>query len=139
MASLNKVVLIGNLGADPELRYTQSGQAVCNFRLATTERWNDRNGTQQEHTEWHRVNVWGKQAESCGDYLRKGRQVYVEGRIKTREWEDKDGNRRWTPEVTADRVLFLGPRDDSTATSGDRGRNSGGHGVPPLDDSDIPF
>jgi len=112
MASLNKVELIGNLGRDPELRYTGSGQAVVNFTLATHERWTGRDNTKQERTEWHRVVVWGNQGETCAKYLKKGRQVFVEGRIQTRQWQDKDGNARYTTEIVANRVLFLGGRED---------------------------
>jgi single-strand DNA-binding protein len=121
MASVNKVILIGNLGRDPELRYTQSGQAVTNFTIATSERFTDRSGDQQERTEWHRIVVWGKTAENCAQYLAKGRSVYVEGRLQTREWEDKEGNKRQTTEISAQRVQFLGgPR------SGGSGGGSGG-------------
>jgi single-strand DNA-binding protein len=108
--SVNKAILIGNLGADPEVRYMPSGQPVCNFNLATNEQWTDREGQRQERTEWHRVVVFGRQAELCKEYLSKGRQAYIEGRIQTREWEDRDGNRRWTTEVVAQIVRFLGRR-----------------------------
>lgn len=104
---VNKAIIIGNLGADPELRYTQSGQAVANLRIATNERWTDKDGKPQEKTEWHKVVVWGRQAENCEKYLSKGRQVYVEGRLQTSEWEDKDGNKRWTTEIVAQSVQFL--------------------------------
>ncbi len=130
MASLNKVFLIGNLGADPEVRYTASSSAVANFRIATTEVWNDREGNRQERTEWHRIVVWGKQAEHCGSYLRKGRSVHVEGRIQTREWEDREGQRRYTTEIVADRVTFLGGRgeDGGGGGGGNRGGGGGGYG-----------
>lgn len=109
MASgVNKVILIGNLGADPEVRYTSSGGAVGNFSLATNESWTDKNGQKQERTEWHRIVVWGKTAENCGQYLSKGRQVYIEGRLQTRDWMDKEGNKRYTTEVVAQSVRFLG-------------------------------
>ena len=94
MASVNKVILIGNLGADPEVRYTQGGQPVANLRIATTDVWNDKDGNRQERTEWHSISVWGKQAEHCGQYLSKGRQVYVEGRLQSREYTDKEGVQR---------------------------------------------
>jgi single-strand DNA-binding protein len=110
MASINKVILIGNLGADPELRYTNTGTAVGNFRIATNEQWTDKNGERQERTEWHQIVVWGKQAENCGKYLRKGRSVYVEGRLQTRQWEDQSGNKRYTTEVVAQTIQFLGGR-----------------------------
>jgi single-strand DNA-binding protein len=128
MASLNKVILIGNLGADPEVRYTASGSPVANFRIATSEQWTDRNGEKQERTEWHRIVVWGKQAETCGEYLRKGRSVYVEGRLQSREWEDKDGNKRTTVEVNADRVLFLGGRGEGGGGGGGYTGGGGGGG-----------
>jgi len=116
MASVNKVLLIGNLGRDPEVRYTTGGSAVANFTLATTDRWNDQStGEKKERTEWHKVVVWGKQAEIAGEYLRKGRQVYVEGALQTREWTDKEGNKRYTTEVKALRFQMLGKRDDAPA------------------------
>lgn len=109
MATLNRVLLIGNLGQDPEKRFTPSGQPVTTFSIATTERWKDRaNGQPQERTEWHRIVVWGQQAENCAQYLSKGRPVFVEGRLQTRQWEDKEGAKRTTTEVVAQRVLFLG-------------------------------
>lgn len=117
MASLNKVILIGNLGGDPEVRYTGGGQAVASFNIATTEKWTNKGGDPEERTEWHRIVVWGKLAEICQQYLSKGRQVYVEGRLQTRQWEDKEGNKRTTTEVVAQNVQFLGG-----APSGDRPR-----------------
>ena len=113
MASVNKVILVGNLGRDPEVRYTPGGSAVANFTLATTDRWNDpSSGEKKERTEWHRIVVWGKQAEIAGEYLRKGRQVYVEGSLQTREWTDRDGNKRYTTEVRVQRFQMLGRPDD---------------------------
>src|SRR5438876_12421030 len=106
--SVNKVILIGNLGKDPEVRFTQTGSAVANFSIATSEQWNDRDGKRQERTEWHNIVVWGKQGELCGQYLAKGRQVYVEGSIRTRSYDDKEGNRRYITEIIAQRVQFLG-------------------------------
>ena len=131
MASVNKVILIGNLGRDPELRYTQSGQAVANFSLATNERFGGRDGgEQQERTEWHRIVTWGKTAETCAQYLAKGRNVYIEGRLQTRDWEDRDGNKRQTTEVVAQRVQFLGsPRSETGGSSGGPG------GDPPTPDA----
>jgi single-strand DNA-binding protein len=128
---VNKVILIGNLGADPELRYTGSGTAVADLRVATSRRWTDKQGAQQEDTQWHRVVVWGKQGENCKEYLAKGRQVYIEGRLQTRQWEDRDGNKRYTTEVVAQDVRFLG---------GGRGGGGGGgqDGPPPLSDQDAP-
>ncbi|MFZ5441504.1 MAG: single-stranded DNA-binding protein [Myxococcota bacterium] len=119
---INKVILIGNLGADPEVRFTPSGQAVANFRIATSESWNDKtSGQKQERTEWHRIVVWGKLAELCGEYLKKGRQCYVEGRLQTREWTDKEGKKNYTTEVVANTVQFLGG-------GGGRGGEGGGFG-----------
>ncbi|MCC7549628.1 MAG: single-stranded DNA-binding protein [Burkholderiales bacterium] len=110
MASVNKVILIGNLGRDPEVRYLPSGEAVANFSIATTEKWKDKAGETQEQTEWHRVSFFGRQAEICGEYLRKGSSVYVEGRLQTRKWTDKDGNERTTTEIRGDRMQMLGSR-----------------------------
>ena len=110
MASVNKVILIGNLGADPETRYLPSGDAVTNIRIATTETWKDKGGEKQEHTEWHRIAFFGKQAEIAGEYLKKGSPVYVEGRIRTRKWQDKDGQDRYSTEIVADRMQLLGSR-----------------------------
>ena len=107
--SVNKVILIGRLGQDPELKYTPSGASVCNFSLATSETWNDKaSGQKQERTEWHRVVVWGKMAELCNQYLSKGRQAFIEGRLQTRSWEDQNGNKRYTTEINASTVQFLG-------------------------------
>jgi single-strand DNA-binding protein len=147
MASVNKVILIGNLGRDPEMRYTQGGQAVTNFTIATTENWTDKtSGQKQEKTEWHRIVAWGKTGELCAQYLAKGRSVYIEGRLQTREWEDKEGIKRYTTEVTANNVQFLGgPRSEgsgagagSGSPSGGGAAPSGGGGMPPPDDG-IPF
>ncbi len=107
MGSVNKVILVGNLGRDAELRYTPGGAAVATLNLATTETWNDKEGQRQEKTEWHRVILWGKQAETLNQYLQKGKQIYVEGRLQTRQWDDKDGNKRYTTEVRGDRVVLL--------------------------------
>jgi single-strand DNA-binding protein len=108
MAGVNKAIVIGHLGADPEVRQTPSDQTVATLSIATSESWTDRTGQKQEKTEWHRVIVWGKQGESCGKYLSKGRQVYIEGRLQTRSWEDKQGNKRYTTEIVANTVQFLG-------------------------------
>ena len=119
MASLNRVMLIGNLGADPEMRYLPSGDAVANIRIATTESWKDKaSGEKKEETEWHRVSFFGKLAEIAGEYLKKGSPVYVEGRIKTRKWQDKDGQDRYSTEVVADRMQMLGSRGGMGAPSG---------------------
>ncbi len=106
--SVNKVILLGRLGQDPELKYTPGGSPVCNFSLATTESWTDKQGQKQEKTEWHRVVVWGKLAELCNQYLSKGRQAFLEGRLQTRSWDDKDGNKRYTTEILANSVQFIG-------------------------------
>src|SRR3954469_16925337 len=108
MGSVNKVILVGNLGRDAELRYTPGGAAVATINMATTEVWNDKAGQRQEKTEWHRVVLWGKTAESLKEYLIKGKQIYVEGRLQTRQWDDKDGNKRYTTEIRGDRVVLLG-------------------------------
>lgn len=115
MAGINKAILIGNLGRDPEIRYFQDGTAVANFTIATSRTWTDKNsGEKKEHTEWHRIVAFRRLAEICGEYLTKGRQVYIEGRLQTREWEDKDGNRRWTTEVVADTMQMLGSREQGS-------------------------
>ena len=110
MASVNKVILIGNLGKDPETRYLPSGDAVANFSIATTEKFKDKSGAQQEHTEWHRISFFGRQAEIAGEYLKKGSPVYIEGRIRTRKWQDKEGQERFTTEIVGDRMQLLGSR-----------------------------
>jgi single-strand DNA-binding protein len=154
MASVNKVILVGNLGRDPETRYTTSGDAVTNIRVATTDTWKDKNGEKQERTEWHTVVFFGRQAEIAGEYLKKGRQVYVEGRLQTRKWQDKEGQDRYTTEIVADRMQMLGSREGSGApvaaepserasTAEPRSGTKGGaapakKNVDELDD-DIPF
>jgi single-strand DNA-binding protein len=132
MASLNKAMIIGNLGADPELRYTASGQAVTTLSVATNERWKDKDGNEQDRTEWHKIVVWGKTAEHCGKYLTKGRTIYVEGRIQTRKYDDKEGVTRYSTEIVADRVTFLGGGGGGEGAEGEEGggggRSSGGGG-----------
>ena len=118
MASVNKAIIIGNLGKDPEMRYMPSGDAICNFSLATTDSWKDKNGEKQEKTEWHRISMFGKLAEIAGEYLKKGSQVYVEGRIQTRKWTNKEGQDQYTTEIVADKMQMLGGR------SGGGGGNS---------------
>lgn len=121
--SVNKVMLIGNLGRDPEIRYTTSGQAVANFTLATTEKYKNKAGDKQEDTEWHRIVAWGRLAEICGEYLTKGRMVYIEGSIRTRSWEDKEGNTKWTTEIVARNMQMLGPsggRSESSSTADEK-------------------
>jgi single-strand DNA-binding protein len=155
MGSVNKVILVGNLGADPELKYTPSNRALCSLRIATTEVFKDKSGQKQEKTEWHRVTVWGDQAENCSKYLAKGRSVYIEGRLQTRSY-DKDGQKHYATDVVADRVVFLSSGGGAGAGSGGgggggEGRRQGGGmsrdsgpaddtevGGPPSDD-DIPF
>ncbi|MYI74626.1 MAG: single-stranded DNA-binding protein [Acidobacteria bacterium] len=152
MGSVNKVILVGNLGRDAEVRYTQGGTAVATLNMATTEVWNDKaSGQRQERTEWHRVVVWGKQAETLQEYLLRGRQIYVEGRLQTRQWDDRDGNKRYTTEVRSDRIVLLSGR------GGEPGRDREAGGMRPgerpeqapapagpdaaaeLTDDDIPF
>ena len=118
MASVNKVILIGNLGADPETRYLPSGDAVTNIRIATTENWKDKSGEKQEHTEWHRIAFFGKLAEIAGEYLKKGSPVYVEGRIRTRKWQDKEGQDKYSTEIVADRMQLLGSRGGGSSSGG---------------------
>ncbi len=140
---INKAILIGNLGADPEVRYTQSGTAVANFTVATSERWKDQSGQQQEQTEWHRIVAFKRLGEICGEYLSKGSKVYIEGRIQTRSWEDKDGNKKYTTESVAREMKML----DSKPGSGGGGGGGGGGGnytEPPLSEprmggDDVPF
>jgi single-strand DNA-binding protein len=158
MGSVNKVILIGNLGADPELKYTPSQRPLCNLRIATTEVYKDKSGVRQEKTEWHRVTVWGDQAENCNKYLAKGRSVYIEGRLQTRTY-DKDGQKHYATDIVADRVVFLGSGGgEGRGGGGGEGRgkpggfsgrgdsgpsddpgDSGPGGAPPGSDDDIPF
>jgi len=138
--SVNKVILVGNLGRDPEVRATPSGQSICTLSVATSDRFTDRAGQQREQTEWHNVVVWGKQADLCGQYLKKGRQVYVEGRLTTRQYEAKDGTgKRYRTEVVAQRVQFLGGRAAAGFEEGPPDFNSAPDAPPPADDDDIPF
>lgn len=141
MASINKVILIGNLGRDPEVRYTQNGTAVANFTLATNEVWNDKSGERQERTEWHRIVVWGKQAEIAREHLSKGKQVYIEGSIQTRQWDDREGNKRTTTEIKAQRVIMMGraePGENRMNAAAPPADAAGDEAGPPPDD-DIPF
>jgi len=154
MASVNKVILIGNLGKDPEVRYLPSGDAVANISIATTETWKDKGGEKQEKTEWHRVSMFSKLAEIAGEYLKKGSQVYIEGRLETRKWTDKEGHERYTTEIRADRMQMLGsrsggsermapPEDDAPprATAAPAKKAAGGGKGGSFDDleDDIPF
>ncbi len=156
--SVNKVIILGRLGQDPEMKYTPGGMAVCNFSLATSESWSDKSGQKQERTEWHRVVVWGKIAELCNQYLKKGRQAYIEGSLQTRSWDDKNGQKRYTTEIVAKTVQFIGGQANPSAGSSTgigESRMSGGydegvgssHAMPSYDIStdanftadDIPF
>ena len=151
MGSVNKAILVGNLGRDAEMRFTSGGTPVATVSLATTERFNDREGNKKEDTQWHRVILWGKTAETLQDYLTKGKQIYVEGKLQTRKWKDKDGNDKYTTEVRGDRVVLLsgGGRGDGMGRGeGGAGRSSApadefGHAEPggsvELTDDDIPF
>ncbi|MBI5587065.1 MAG: single-stranded DNA-binding protein [Deltaproteobacteria bacterium] len=137
MAGINKVILVGNLGADPEIRYTPSGMAVANFRLATSETRANKEGQKETKTEWHRIVTFGKLAEICGEYLSKGKQVYIEGRIQTRNWDDKDGNKKYITEIVANTMQMLGSKDSSTSTSAPH--EGPGEELPPSDIDDVPF
>ncbi len=152
--SLNKVMLIGYLGRDPEVRYTSSGRAVATFTVATSQRWKDQDGTDQERTEWHKIVAWGKLGEICGEYLSKGKQIFLEGRIQSREWEDQDGNKRTTYEIIANDIIMMGSSgpqqvrgEDAQvkASQGTHGRGSSATSraddryPPPPSDDDIPF
>jgi single-strand DNA-binding protein len=148
MAGINKAIIVGRLGRDPEVRYTPDGTAVANFSVATSEEWKDKNsGEKRERTEWHRIVAFRRLGEICGEYLSKGRQVYIEGRIQTRDWEDKDGVKRYTTEIVADKMQMLGSKDDF---GGSRGGGAAPGGTRPQDsapgpayadmgDDDIPF
>ena len=153
MASVNKVILVGNLGKDPESRYLPDGGAVCNFSIATTDKWKDKAGETQERTEWHRVSTFSKLAEICGEYLKKGSQVYIEGRLQTRKWQDKEGKDRYTTEIVADRMQMLGSRGGGSESMGQprsapapaeggaakpAAKKGGGASFDDMDD-DIPF
>ncbi len=137
---VNKAILIGNLGGDPELRSTPSGTSVASFTLATNESWTDREGQKQERTEWHRIVAWGKLAEICGQYLRKGRQVYIEGRLTTRSWEDRQGNQRKTTEIVAQQMLMLGGRGpDQGGAEADKETPEFAAETVKIEDDDLPF
>lgn len=131
MASVNKVILVGNLGRDPEVRYMPNGEAVCNFSIATTDTWKDKSGQRQERTEWHNIVMYRKLAEIAGEYLKKGRPVYVEGRLQTRKWQTKEGQDRYTTEIIADQMQMLGSRDSGGSNAGyddmnqDHGQDAG--------------
>jgi single-strand DNA-binding protein len=142
---INKVILIGNLGADPEINYTQSGTPVASFSLATTEKFKGKDDQWQEKTEWHRIVAWQRLAEICGEYLSKGSKVYIEGKLQTRKWKDRDGNDRYTTEIVAREMKMLSPRNNGGGESGGEygGGQGGGYGAgyggePPIGD-DVPF
>jgi len=154
MASVNKVILVGNLGRDPEIRYTQAGEPIANFSLATSEKWTGKDGQKQERTDWHRVEVFGKQAQVVRDYLTKGRSVYVEGQIRYEDWTDKDGNKRNSTRIRVNqfngRIVLLGGRGEGGGGRGDAGPRGGGAemddaGPAPagddfkVTDDDVPF
>lgn len=141
---LNKVILIGNLGRDPDVKFTDSGRAVCNFSVATNEKWKDREGNQQERTEWHKIVAWGKLAEICGEYLSKGKMVYIEGSIQSRKWEDRDGAERTTYEIKAWSMIMLGGRSDSDSQGDNQGGDDSSNDSPPPPpdygpEDDVPF
>ncbi len=138
MASVNKVILVGNLGKDPEVRFTPGGKAVCKFPLATTERWGTDDG-RQERTEWHNIVVWGRSAENCGQYLAKGRQIYLEGSLRSRSYDDKEGNKRYVTEIIAQRVQFLGGKPNGTTESDIGGESDSVSGTGPSGDDEVPF
>jgi single-strand DNA-binding protein len=148
MVGVNKVILIGNLGKDPELRYTPAGQPVATFSLATTERWTDKSGQRQDRTEWHNIVAWGKLGELVNQYLKKGRSAYIEGRISTRSWDDKDGNKRYKTEIVASQIQFLGATGQSSGGAADSGIDQSmpdydmrGPGPEPMNvpEDDLPF
>jgi single-strand DNA-binding protein len=146
MASINKVILIGNLGNDPDLRYMPNGEAVCNLTLATSETWKDKSGEKQEKTEWHRLTFYRKLAEIAGEYLKKGAKIYIEGRLETRKWVDKEGITRYTTEIICDKMQMLGGRGDRSESTGAAPRQQGGGSGKPEGkgdfdnfEDDIPF
>ena len=140
MAGVNKVILVGNLGADPEMRYTPGGMAVANFKLATSENFKDKEGNKQTKTEWHKVVAFGKLAEICGEYLSKGKQVYIEGKIQTRSWDDKDGNKKYTTEIVVNIMQMLGGRGtEAGAGAAASAADVTADEIPPSDIDDVPF
>ena len=140
MASLNKVMLIGNLGKDPEVRFTASGQAVASFSLATSEKFKGKSGEWEERTEWHNITLWGKLAEISGEYLTKGKTIYVEGRLQTRKWQDKSGNDRYTTEIVGEKMQMLSPKGERSGGDSSAPKSGGSnYEEPPFQDDDIPF
>lgn len=139
MAGVNKAILVGRLGKDPEIKYTPSGTAIANFTMATSENYKDKDGQKQERTEWHKIVAFGKLAEICGEYLAKGKQVYIEGRIQTRSWDDKDGNKKYMTEIVANTMQMLG-KPDATASSGQTAAaESSSAQEPSVVEEDVPF
>lgn len=136
---VNKVILIGRLGADPEVRYTQDGSMVTNFRLATNEQWTDKSGEKMQRTEWHRIVTFGKLAEICGNYLSKGRLVYTEGRIQTRAWDDRDGNKRYTTEIIATNMQILEPKGQEVDQPGESSNKFSSYEGSEMTEDDVPF
>lgn len=142
MASVNKAIILGNIGKDPEVKYTASGEAICNITVATSESWKDKQtGEKKELTEWHRISFFGKLAEICGQYLKKGSQVYIEGSIRTRKWTDKDGQERYTTEIRGDEMKMLGGKPEPTQYAAESKPQPAPTKKPAFDDleSDIPF
>ncbi len=139
MAGVNKAILVGRLGKDPEIKYTPSGTAVTNFTMATSENFKDKDGQKQERTEWHRIVAFGKLAEICGEYLAKGKQVYIEGRIQTRSWDDKNGNKRYTTEIVANTMQMLGKADEATKGGAGPSPDVGSASEPTVIEEDVPF
>ncbi len=138
MAGINKVILVGNLGADPEIRYAPSGTAVANFRLATSETRVNKDGQKETKTEWHKIVTFGKLAEICGEYLAKGKQVYIEGKIQTRSWDDKDGNKKYMTEIVANTMQMLGSAPKEGGAAASPTEPPAGE-IPPSDIDDVPF
>jgi single-strand DNA-binding protein len=136
--SVNKVILVGRLGADPEMKYTSDGTAVASFRIATTKKWTNQNGEKEERTEWHRIVAWRRLGEICGQYLSKGKQIYIEGELQTRSWEDKDGMKRWVTEVVASNMQMLGSPADKDRMKKDYGEDID-KGAAFNSEDDIPF
>lgn len=139
MAGVNKAILVGRLGKDPEIKYTPSGTAVTNFTMATSENFKDKDGQKQERTEWHRIVAFGKLAEICGEYLAKGKQVYIEGRIQTRSWDDKNGNKRYTTEIVANSMQMLGKADEATKGGAELPPDTGSASESTVIEEDVPF
>lgn len=136
---VNKIILIGRLGADPEVRYTQEGAMVTNFRLATDEQWRDKSGERVQRTEWHRIVTFGKLAEICGNYLSKGRLVYIDGRIQTRSWDDRDGNKRYTTEIVAQNMQMLERKEQGSDQIREPDNSASSHEGSRIPEDDVPF